>query len=248
MNLLSILVVSYAYISISVFAVGSLVVILRWIFKRKGPTGTYLGYPYLFTYPGQDTGFKALKNMLSRVFLFSNAKNDPFIRYTSLTFHWSLWIVILAHLDLVLSPYLVSVGISEGTLENLGAYLGTSLAMVMVVAGFVLFYRRISDPYMRRISYASDYFSILLIVAIGISGIVMRFVLPPGFSYSSVSPFVFSLGGFAPINLPSSPQFVIHFVLTLTLFLYLPLSKLAHPYSFFTSPTIYTISHEGESK
>lgn len=245
MNLLSVFVVAYAYIAVSVFAVGSILVVLRWIFKRKGPTGTYLGYPYLFTYPGQDTGLKAFKNMLSRIFLFSNAKDDPFVRYTGLAFHWSLWIIIAAHSDLVLTPYLVAAGIPQSFLEAAGAYIGTAFAVIMVAAGLLLLARRLTDPYMRRISYASDYFSILLIIAIGISGIVMRLVLPADFAYVSVSPFVLSLIHFAPVNVPLASAYIIHFLLTLSLFLYFPLSKLVHPYSFFTSPTIYTIAHEG---
>lgn len=248
MNPLSIFVVAYAYISILAFAVGSVILLVRWIFTRKGPSGTYLGYPYLSTYPGQDSGFKAFKNMLSRIFLFSSAKDDPVVRYTGLAFHWSLWIIILAHMDLVISPYLVAAGIPESFLSAAGAYIGTTLAFIMVAAGMILLYRRTTDRYMRRISNASDYFSILLIMAIGISGILMRFILPADFAYSSVSPFIMSLLSFAPTNVPYSPLYITHFILTLTLFLYLPLSKLAHPYSFFTNPSIYSIFHEGGAK
>lgn len=248
MNPLSIFVVSYAYVAVFVFLIGSIITLVRWIFIRKGPTGTYLGYPYLFTYPGQDSGFKAFKNMAARILIFSSAKNDPFVRYTGLAFHWSLWIIIAAHSDLVLTPYLVAAGIPESTLSALGAYLGTTLSFVMVAAGLILLGRRVSSPYMRRISNASDYFSVSLIVAIGISGILMRFILPWYFAYDTVAPFVGSLLSFSPINVPFYPLFITHFLLTLTLFLYFPLSKLLHPYSFFTSPTIYTISHEGEAK
>lgn len=245
MNPLSYFVVAYAYIAILVFLAGSLVIILRWIFGRKGPTDTYLGYPKLETYPNQDSAFKAFKNMLSRILLFSSAKEDPLIRYTGLAFHWSLWIIILAHADLVITPYLVAAGIPEGFLSATGAYLGTALAFVMVGAGIILILRRITNPYLRRISNASDYFSVILIMAIGVSGILMRFMLPADFAYNSVSPFVLSLMSFSPVNVPYAPIYIIHFIVTLSLFLYLPLSKLVHPYSFFTSPPLYTVSRGG---
>lgn len=248
MNPLSIFVVLYAYLAVFIFAGGSLVMVLRWIFKKKGPTDTYLGYPYLSTYPGQDSKLSALKNILSRILLFSSAKNDPFIRYTSLVFHWSLWIIILAHADIIMMPFFVSLGIPESVLSALGAYLGTALAFLMVAAGLILLGRRFFDPYMRRISNASDYFSIILIIGIGVTGILMRFMLPDRFAYDEVSPFVLSLIHFSPINVPSAYIYITHFLFTLSLFLYFPLSKLIHPFSFFTNPTMYSTFHEGGRK
>lgn len=248
MNPLSIFVVLYAYLAAIVFVVGSLAMVLRWIFKRKGPTNTYLGYPYLFTYPGQDSGLKALKNILSRILLFSSAKEDPLVRYTSLVFHWSLWIIILAHADIVMMPFFVSIGIPESVLAALGAYLGTGLAFLMVAAGFILLGRRVINPYLRKISNISDFASIILIVCVGISGILMRFMLPDRFAYDQVSPFVLSLVHLSPINVPSAYIFVTHFLFTASLFIYFPLSKLIHPFSFFTNPTMYSIYHEGGQK
>jgi nitrate reductase gamma subunit len=246
LDTLSILVISYAYIAGFVFLVGTIFFLARWIFKKKGPTGTYLGYPYLFTYPGQNSRLKALENILGRIFLFTSSSDDPFARYTSLVFHWSLWIVIAAHADIVLYPYFTAAGISESTLEAIGNYIGTTLAILMVGSGLILFGRRALNPYLRKISYLSDYFAILLIVAIGISGILMRFWLPGNFAYSEVSPFFLSLVSFAPISVPSDLIFVTHFTLTMTLLFYFPLSKLMHPFSFFTNPTLYTISHPGD--
>lgn len=248
MTPISIFVVFYAYLTALVFAGGSIVMISRWIFKRKGPSDTYLGYPYLFTYPGQDSRLKALKNILSRILLFSSAKEDPFIRCTSLAFHWSLWIIILAHADIVMMPFFVSTGIPENVLSSLGAYLGTALAFLMVVTGLMLLGRRLYNPYLRRISYASDYSSILLILGIGITGILMRFMLPDTFAYDQVSPFLLSIAHLSPINVPSSYIYITHFLFTLTLFFYFPLSKLFHPFSFFTNPTLHTIYHEGGHK
>lgn len=248
LSLLSILVVSYTYLAAGVFVIGGIFMLLRWIFKRKGPSNTYLGYPYLSTYPGQVSGGRALKNILGRIFLFTSAKDDPFIRYTSLAFHWSLWIVIAAHADIIAFKFFIAAGIPESTLAALGAYLGTTLAFVMVITGLILVGRRIVDPYLRRISNASDYFAVLLIVAIGISGILMRFMLSSDFAYNQVNPFLLSIVSFAPINVPSAAIYVIHFLFTVTLFLYFPLSKLFHPFSFFTNPTMYSTFHRGEVK
>lgn len=239
--------VAYAYLAATVFVVGSIAVIVKWLFTRKGPSNTYLGYPYLFTFLGNDTRGGAFINMLKRIFLFSSMKNDPYVRIFGLLFHWTLWIVIAAHADLILMPYLAASGISETTMEMIGSYLGTTLAFVMVIFGCILLYRRIGDIYMRKLSNASDYFSILLIVVVGISGIVMRFALPPLYAYTQVSPFIFSLLHFSPIAIPSAPAFMVHLFLVSTLLIYFPLSKFMHPYSFLTNPSMYSIFHVGEA-
>ena len=241
-------IIIYAYISAVMFVAGTAYVLVKWIFNRKGPTDTYLGLPFLFTYPGQETRWQAFVNILKRIFLFSSAKYDRPLRYTSLAFHWSLWIVLVAHLDIVLSPYITGAGVSEATLEIAGAYIGTAFAVIMTAFGAFLLSRRFYDKYMKRLSSLPDYFSIVLILAIGVAGIYMRVALPPAFAYSAVTPFIYSLLSFSPVNVPMEAPFVIHFLLASTLLLYFPFSKLMHPYSFFTNPTLYTIHHGDEVK
>lgn len=244
----SIAYITYAYVCIVVFLVGTIYVLIKWIFNKKGPSNTYLGLPYLFTYPGQDTRGRAFVNILKRIFLFSSMKRDPLVRYSSLAFHWSLWIIIAAHADIVLGPYLIAHGMPENLLATLGAYLGTGFAIIMIVFGIVLLYRRLYDRYLRRLTSVADYFSILLIIAIGITGTYMRFVLPADFAYTYVSPFFNSLISFSPINVPMQWPFLLHFAVTLALLFYFPFSKFMHPYSFFTNPTLYSLYHSGDVK
>ena len=168
-NVASMAIIIYAYISAVMFVAGTAYVLVKWIFNRKGPTDTYLGLPFLFTYPGQETRWQAFVNILKRIFLFSSAKYDRPLRYTSLAFHWSLWIVLVAHLDIVLSPYITGAGVSEATLEIAGAYIGTAFAVIMTAFGAFLLSRRFYDKYMKRLSSLPDYFSIVLILAIGVA-------------------------------------------------------------------------------
>ncbi len=247
-DVVSIVVSAYAYLSVFVLLVGSAVIVVRWIFKRKGPTDTYLGYPKLFTYPGQNTRLSAFKNILARMLLFSSAKEDPFIRVTGLVFHWSLWLIIIVHFDLVFYPSLEAAGISQGFLEAAGDYIGTTLGVLLVVSGLALFGRRIANPYMRKISFASDYFAILLIVAVGTAGLLVRLLLPADFAYTQAGPYVLSLVSFAPVAVPDSPLFIVHMMLASTLIIYFPLSKLVHPFSFFTNPTVHALAQDGGGK
>lgn len=247
-DVVSLIVTTYAYISVLILVVGSILIVARWIFKRKGPTGTYLGYPQLFTYPGQTTRLRALRNILSRMLLFSSAKDDPFVRYTSLIFHWSLWLIIIVHFDLVFYPSMEAAGISQAFLETMGEYIGTALAILLIASGLMLLGRRLVNPYLRKISNASDYFSILLILAVGIAGLLVRLLMPLDFAYATAGPYVLSLVHLSPIAVPAAPVFIVHITLAFTLITYFPLSKLVHPFSFFTNPTLYSVAHKGDAR
>ncbi|MGB9815439.1 MAG: respiratory nitrate reductase subunit gamma [Thermoplasmata archaeon] len=244
MNEISIILITYFYISIVIFLGGTIYHILAWIFSRKGLTDTYLGFPYLFTYPGQNSRLDALKNILKRVFLFSSMRYDRGTRIMSLLFHYSLWIIILAHFDLFLEPYLVSMGIAQSTIENISFIAGNLLGAIFIISGSYLLFRRIDNIYLRRISNADDYISMVLLLSFGVTGILIRILLPPYFAYQEVGPFISSLFLLHPSSIPIAPVFLVHFTLACTLVIYIPLSKLLHPFSFFTNPTLYTIFHE----
>ena len=244
MNEISIIFIIYFYISIIIFLFVIIYIVVKWIFSRKGITGTYLGFPYLFTYPGQENIIDALKNILKRIFLFPTMKYDRTMRYFSLMFHYSLAIIILAHFDLFLEPYLVSAGISQITIETISFYVGNILGAIFIISGLYLLLWRLLNQYLRKISNIDDYFSILLLLSFGFSGMLIRFLLPSSFAYNQVSQFILSLFILKPISIPFQPIFLVHFTLACTLVIYIPLSKLIHPFSFFTNPTLYTTFHE----
>ncbi|MCY0851945.1 MAG: respiratory nitrate reductase subunit gamma [Thermoplasma acidophilum] len=238
---ISIAFVILFYASFFIFIAGTVYTLVRWIFTPKGKTQTYLGFRNLFDFPGQNSRWAAFINIVKRVFAFTSMSDDPGTRALSMTFHWSLWIVLAAHLDIVLSPYLEAAGLHTAILEDLGMYLGTPLGIIMIVSALLLVERRIGNLYLRRISIPSDYFAISLIAAIGITGVIQRFILPPGFAYEYVTPFIYSLIHFNPINVPLFPIFILHMTLASVLLIYFPFSKFMHPYSFFTSPTLHSI-------
>lgn len=244
MNDLSTFLTAYFYIAISIFILGSIYYIFSWIFSKKGLNGTYLGFPYLFTYPGQNSALDALKNILKRILFFSSMRYDRATRIMSMLFHYSLWIIILAHFDLFIEPYLVAAGISQNTIESISSIAGNLLAAILIISGSYLLYRRIENPYLRKISNADDYVSTIFIISFGITGLLIRILLPASYAYDKVGPFMVSLFTFHPVAIPSALIFMIHFALACTLVLYFPLSKMVHPFSFFTNPTLYSIFHE----
>jgi nitrate reductase gamma subunit len=108
--------------------------------------------------------------------------------------------------------------------------------VVLVVAAFYLLARRITNPTLRYISLAADYFPLLLILGIGISGILMRYVYKV--DIIAVKELALGLVTLHPVV----PQgiggiFYVHLFLVCVLFAYFPFSKLMHAPGVFLSPT-----------
>jgi nitrate reductase gamma subunit len=108
--------------------------------------------------------------------------------------------------------------------------------VVLVVALTYLLLRRVLRPELRYISLSSDYFPLFLIIAIGITGILMRYVIKV--DIVAIKELALSLATFRP-KVPAgiSPLFYIHLFLVCVLFAYFPFSKLLHAPGVFFSPT-----------
>jgi len=109
--------------------------------------------------------------------------------------------------------------------------------VVLVVAVAYLLARRITNPSMRYISLAADYFPLLLILAIGITGILMRYFFKT--DIIAVKELAIGLVTLHPKipAMPISPLFYIHLFLVCVLFAYFPFSKLMHAPGVFMSPS-----------
>src|SRR5208282_4295398 len=101
-------------------------------------------------------------------------------------------------------------------------YLST---MVFLLAVVYLLLRRFRLPQVRYISLATDYFPLLLLLGIGLSGLCLRHVFRT--DVAAIKELAVGLVRFAPVAPASiSPLFFGHLVLVCTLVAYLPFSKL----------------------
>lgn len=182
--------------------------------------------------------------------LFRNTKTElgdgPKLAYGSnkwlwlggIVFHWSFLIILVRHLRLFTEPvpYLIKL------LDILDGFLQISVPTIYVTdvlllsALLYLFMRRILASQVRYISLISDYFPLLLIFSIGLTGILMRYFYRV--DLISVKELVMSLISLNP-KLPTEigSMFYIHLFLISTLFAYFPFSKLMHMGGVFLSPT-----------
>jgi nitrate reductase gamma subunit len=155
-----------------------------------------------------------------------------------LAFHWSFLVIVLRHLRFFFEPVPGWVNLLA-TLDGLFEFAVPTLFLTdVLLLGSVtyLFLRRVALPYLRYISLPADYFPLLLILAIGLSGFLMRHVYKV--DLFRVKELVLGL-----VQLrPQAPEgigwiFYLHIFLVSTLLAYFPMSKLMHMGGVFLSPT-----------
>jgi nitrate reductase gamma subunit len=108
--------------------------------------------------------------------------------------------------------------------------------LIFIAAVTFLFLRRVVIPQVRYISLPADYFPLFLLLALGLSGILMRYFTKV--DILKVKELALGIVTFHPV-VPEGigVLFFIHLFLICTLFIYFPFSKLMHLGGVFLSPT-----------
>lgn len=184
--------------------------------------------------------------------LFRNTKSEihdgPQITYESskwlwmfaLIFHYSFLVIVIRHLRMFLNPVPDVVSWLEmgDSLFQVGAptwYITDALILVGVL---YLFGRRIWNTNVRYISLVNDYFPLVLIFGIAVSGILMRYVFRTDIDIIAIKSLAVGLVTFSPVIVDEiGAIFYIHLILVCTLLIYFPFSKLMHLGGVFLSPT-----------
>jgi nitrate reductase gamma subunit len=164
--------------------------------------------------------------------------SSRYLWLAALAFHWAFLIIILRHFRYFSEPIPAFVPF----LQNLDGFLQIGVPIlyitnvVIVVALTFLFFRRILDPKLKYFSLASDYFPLLLIVSIAVTGILMRYFTKV--DIVGVKELAVGLFSFQPV-VPDGigVMFYIHLFLVAVLIAYFPFSKLMHMAGVFLSPT-----------
>lgn len=169
--------------------------------------------------------------------------------FFGLLFHGSLLMIILRHLRFFTEPILPGIaGLSalDGFLEM--AIPTLYLSDIALLAGLTfLFLRRVIGPRLRYISVVADYFALLLIAGVVVTGILLRHFSPA--DLNAVKTLTMSWITFAPV-VPEGVGvlFSMHLSFVLTLIAWFPFSKLAHAGGIFLSPTRNMINNNRSVK
>jgi nitrate reductase gamma subunit len=142
-------------------------------------------------------------------------------------FHAALLLVLLRHLRYFQQPVWTPVV----WVQAFGTYAG--FAMAAGLAG--LWARRLLVDRVRYISTPSDHLHLALLLAIGLTGLGMRFVAHT--DVVAVKAFMLGLMRFDLQPLPADPVLLAHLTLVALLMIVFPISKLLHAPGLFFSPT-----------
>ncbi len=185
---------------------------------------------------------------------FRHTDNGPKVDYewekwlwlAALAFHYSFLVIFLRHFRFFLEPIPGFVHLLESLdgfmqlgivpLSGLGVPGVYLTDMLLMLAVTYLFVRRIYIPQIRYISLPADYFPLFLILALGTSGILMRYLIRT--DITGVKQLALGLFTFKPV-VPEGigVLFYIHLFTLCTLIAYFPFSKLMHMAGVFLSPT-----------
>jgi nitrate reductase gamma subunit len=163
---------------------------------------------------------------------------DKLLWLGALAFHWSFLVIFLRHLRFFLepTPWLVPFLEAFDGFFQLTVPVFLLTDAVILLALLYLLGRRLLESKVRYISLPSDYFALLLLLGVVLSGILMRYIT----KVDLVKAKELSLGlvTFQPI-LPEGIglPFFIHLFFVSLLFIYFPFSKLVHMGGVFLSPT-----------
>ncbi len=153
-------------------------------------------------------------------------------------FHFGLFLVTLRHLRYFLDP----VPLPIQMFQPFGIYGG--IAMVIGLAG--LWARRFLVDRVRYITSLSDHLILALLIAIGVTGLLMRFVVHT--DIMRVKQFFQGLYVGQVYTLPADPLLLMHLLLVAGLMIIFPYSKLLHAPGLFFSPSRNQVDNPREQR
>jgi nitrate reductase gamma subunit len=153
-------------------------------------------------------------------------------------FHFGLFLVTLRHLRYFIEPVPVPLQL----IQPFGIYGG--IAMVIGLAG--LWARRVLVDRVRYITALSDHLILALLIAIGVTGLLMKFVAHT--DVVSVKQFFLGLYTAQVYTLPADPLLLLHLLLVAALMIIFPFSKLLHMPGLFFSPSRNQVDNPREKR
>ena len=146
----------------------------------------------------------------------------------SWVFHVTLALVFLGHVRVftaLIDRILMAMGMSTEAIGNMSATVGGVAGIILLATGILLLLRRLSIQRVREISGMPDFFALLLLIAIVVTGDLMRF--GAHFDLGQTRDWAWSLLTFSP-QIPENGVFLLHALLAILLIIYIPFSKILH--------------------
>ncbi|MDO9387598.1 MAG: respiratory nitrate reductase subunit gamma [Thiobacillus sp.] len=180
------------------------------------------------TTPAPTTQKGVVYRMAKEVVLFESLfKSNKWIWVFGWLFHLGLFLVLVRHLRYFTEPVWFWVDI----MQPFGKY--ASIMMVIGLTGLLA--RRFLVDRVRYISTPSDYLMLVLLIGIGLSGMLMTFVVHT--DIVALKAFFMGLMYLDLQPVPQDPILLAHLAMVALLMAIFPISKLLHAPGLFFSPT-----------
>ncbi|OUD14093.1 respiratory nitrate reductase subunit gamma [Thioflexithrix psekupsensis] len=191
------------------------------------------------TTPAPTTRTGVVLRMLREVIWFESLfRANKWIWLFGMLFHGALWLVLLRHVRYFIDPVWTWVIL----IQPIGKYAG----FIMMIGLVGLLVRRIAVERIRYISSPSDYLMLVLLLAIGGSGLMMTFVLHT--DIVQFKAFMLGVMTFSWQPIPPDPILLLHLTAVLLLMIIFPYSKLLHAPGVFFSPTRNQVDNPREQR
>lgn len=231
MSFLTVLYALLFYTATALFIVG-----LAYKIRQYATTPAPLKIP---TTPAPTTTGGVVFRMAREVVLFESLfKSNKWIWIFGWMFHLALALVILRHFRYFQEPVWGIIVF----IQPFGMYAG----FFMVLGLLGLWARRLFVERIRYITGPSDHLMLALLVGIGVSGLMMKFVHHT--DIVMVKAFFLGLMRFDLQPLPSDTPLLIHLGLVALLLIIFPFSKLLHAPGVFFSPTRNQVDNPRERR
>ncbi len=220
LSALSLIYILLCYAAIAVFVFGFTARIYRY-----ASTPAPLKVP---TTPAPTSASGVVLRMAGEVLFFTSLfKGDKWTWVGGYLFHAVLALALFRHLRYFLVPVPDVVALAGPP--------GVWAGVLLVIAAVYLLFRRTAVDRARYISSIADYFALALIGLLGVTGLLMKFVVRA--DVAAIKGFMMGIVTFHPVQIPPDPMFIIHLSLVIVLMVYFPFSKLMHAGGIFFSPT-----------
>ena len=220
------------YVTLVVLIAGLAARIMRWV---KGPAGK------MTIFPGASSTGELVTNIAKEILIFRGLfQGNKGLWFGSWIFHAMLAFIFFGHIRVVWEALFF---LPEEGQNMVSALTGGTFGVVVLLAATYLFIRRFVVGSVREISDVEDYFALVLIIAIVLTGDAMRFLPAAHIDLAlETRPYFIGLLTFQFAEVPGNPWFLMHFLLGQLLFLYLPFSKFLHiPGVFFSQALVQKV-------
>jgi len=208
------------YIAAAVFVVGMAYRIRSWWMRPRAKA---------VIFPAASSSLATATKVGGDILLFlKTLKGSKALWAMAYFFHLGLALALVGHFRTITEVrwFWNLFGIDkDSTIDDVTFVLGAIAGLFLLLGGLFLLARRLT-PKWRVLSLFEDYFALVLLLAIIVTGSFMRFVTSP--ELEEIRDYTTSVLTFRPEATVSDPLFLTHFLLVLVLIIYFPFSKLVH--------------------